>query len=73
MASEGVRKLQEQMKQFGLRIIRLADRIPPGKAAGVITYQMVKAGTSAGANYRAACRARSKADFISKIIQDGDC
>ncbi len=55
------------MKRFGLTIIRLTEMLPAGRAAGVIAKQMVRSRTSAGANYRAACRARSKADFISKM------
>jgi four helix bundle protein len=60
------------MKQFGLRIIRLAGRIPRTSAGSVISYQIIKSGTSAGANYRAACRVRSRADFIAKmgIVED---
>ncbi|MEK7220029.1 MAG: four helix bundle protein, partial [candidate division NC10 bacterium] len=42
-------------------------KLPSGKAAGVIANQMVRSGMSAGANYRAACRARSRADFVSKM------
>jgi four helix bundle protein len=55
------------MKRFGLTIIRLTEMLPAGRAAGVVAKQMVRSGTSAGANYRAACRARSKADFIFKM------
>ena len=55
------------MKRFGLRIIRLAERIPQTRAGGVISYQLIKSGTSAGANYLAACRARSKAEFTAKM------
>jgi len=67
MRERGVEELKERMKRFGLAVIRLAGKLPPGRAAGVIANQMVKSGTSAGANYRAACRARSKADFVSKM------
>jgi four helix bundle protein len=62
-----VEDLKDRMKRFGLAIIRLADKLPPGRAAGVIANQLVRSATSAGANYRAACRARSKADLISKM------
>ncbi len=67
MRDRDVEDLKERMKRFGLAIIRLAGKLPTGRIAGVIITQMVKSGTSAGANYRAACRARSKADFISKM------
>jgi four helix bundle protein len=65
--SHGVRELQERMKKFGIAIIRLAEMLQGGRAAGIIANQMVRSGTSAGANYRAACRARSRADFVSKM------
>jgi four helix bundle protein len=60
-------ELKERMKRFGLAIIRLVEKMPGGRAAAVVSNQMVRAGTSAGANYRSACRARSKADFIAKM------
>jgi len=67
MRDRDVEELKERMKRFGLAIIRLAEKLPAGRTAGVIGTQMVKSGTSAGANYRAACRARSRADFVSKM------
>jgi four helix bundle protein len=67
MRDRDVEGLKERMKQFGLAIIRLAGKLPAGRIAGVIGTQMVKSGTSAGANYRAAWRARSRADFVSKM------
>jgi four helix bundle protein len=67
MPERDVEALKERMKRFGLAVIRLAEKLPGGRIAGVIATQMVKSGTSAGANYRAACRARSGADFISKM------
>jgi four helix bundle protein len=63
----GVEELKERMKRFGLTIIRLAEKMPTGRAATVVSNQMVRAGTSVGANYRSACRARSRADFIAKM------
>jgi four helix bundle protein len=51
-----------------LRIIKLTRAIPKGDDAGrVIANQIVRSGTSVAANYRATCRARSKAEFIAKI------
>lgn len=67
MRKADVEDLKDRMKRFVLAIIRVADKLPPGRAAGVIANQLIRSGTSAGANYRAACRARSKADFISKM------
>ncbi len=60
-------ELKLRTKLFALRVIKLVGKLPVGKVSNVISYQLIKAGTSVGANYRAACRARSTADFISKI------
>lgn len=59
--------LKNRTKQFALRVIRLATSLPPGKLSDVIQYQLLKWGTSVGANYRAACRAKSAKDFCSKM------
>ena len=50
-----------------MRIIQLVERLPRSRTADVIGRQLLRCGTSVGANYRAACRARSSADFIAKI------
>ena len=61
----------EQMKArtraFALRVIRLAESLRKNPTGNVIRNQMLRCGPSVGANYRAACRAKSKADFISKM------
>lgn len=60
-------ELKDRTKAFALRVIKLIDALPnttPGRAIGA---QLVRSGTSVGANYRAACRGRSKAEFISKL------
>lgn len=57
-------------KQFARRIIRLFVALPRDAVAQVLGRQLLRAGTSVGANYREANRGRSKAEFISKI---GDC
>jgi len=54
-------------KQFALRIIQLVQSLPKNPTAAVIGRQLLRSGTSVGANYRSACRARSTADFISKM------
>jgi len=54
-------------KAFALRVIQLVDSLPKSRAGNVIGGQLLRCGTSVGANYRAACRARSTADFISKM------
>ncbi|MFH1562895.1 MAG: four helix bundle protein [Nitrospirota bacterium] len=62
---------EEEMKQrtrkFALRIIRFVESLPRGRTADVIGKQLLRSGTSVGANYRAVCRAKSNADFISKM------
>ena len=61
------KELEERTKKFALRIIKLVSALPKDKTCDVIGYQLVKSGTSVGANYREATRAESKADFIHKI------
>ena len=58
---------KERTKQFALRVIRLVEALPRGRTADVIGKQLLRAGTSVGANYRAACRARSGADMVAKL------
>jgi four helix bundle protein len=59
--------LPDRTKQFGLRVIRLVDSLPRRKSAAVIGRQLLRSATSVGANYRSACRGRSRADFIAKL------
>jgi len=59
--------LKERTKMFALQIVKLVEQLPKGRTADVIGKQLLEAGTSVGANYRAASRARSPADFISKM------
>jgi four helix bundle protein len=60
--------------QFGIRYIRLAESLPNTLVAQTISRQLIRAGTSVGANYRAAIRSKSRADFISKIgIVEEEC
>ncbi len=59
--------LKQRTKEFALRIIKLVESLPKGRTADVLGKQLLRAGTSVGANYRSACRARSTADFISKM------
>ena len=62
-----VEKMKDRTKQFAVDIIRFCNSLKANKASSVITYQLIKSATSTGANYRAACRARSKNEFFSKI------
>ncbi len=59
--------LKERTKLFALRIIKLVDALPETTAGRAIASQLIRCGTSVGANYRAACRGRSKAEFIAKL------
>ena len=61
------KQLQDRTKKFAVRIINAFAILPNHEAVRVIGRQFLRSGTSLAANYRAACRARSAADFISKI------
>jgi four helix bundle protein len=61
------RDLKDRTKKFALRIIKLYTALPRRGDARVLGTQILKSGTSVGAHYREACRAKSDADFISKI------
>ncbi len=61
------RTFKERTKRFALGIIQLVERLPRGRTADVLGKQLLRAGTSVGANYRAACRGRSTADVIAKL------
>lgn len=60
-------ELRIRTKAFALRVIKLAESLPNSVTGRVIKGQLLRAGTSVGANYRAAKRAKSTADFISKM------
>jgi four helix bundle protein len=62
--------LRNRTKEFALRVIRMFSTLPRRTEAQVLGKQVLRSGTSVGANYREAFRARSKAEFISKA---GDC
>ncbi|MBW1787453.1 MAG: four helix bundle protein [Deltaproteobacteria bacterium] len=63
---EFARLLEKRTREFALLIIKLSTLLPNTPEANVIRYQLTKAGTSVGANYREANRARSKADFKNR-------
>ena len=60
-------ELKIRTKQFALRILKLTAALPKTVEAKVVQNQLARSGTSVAANYRACCKARSKAEFISKI------
>ena len=59
--------MKTRTKQFGLRVVKLVGALPHTIEGQVLGRQLLRAGTSVGANYRAACRGRSKAEFIAKL------
>lgn len=75
---EGLSKQEElrnRTKRFALRVIRLFRHLPKTTEAQVLGKQLLRSGTSIGANYRAAGRARSKAEFIAKmgvVVEEAD-
>ena len=64
---EQIEVLKQRTKDFSLRIIRLFQALPKTDEAKMIGRQLLRSTTSVAANYRAACRARSDAEFFSKI------
>ena len=70
MNDEKARKREEmtrRTRRFALAIIRLAQTLPRSMVSQVLGRQVLGSGTSVGAHYREACRAKSRADFVSKI------
>jgi four helix bundle protein len=66
-ALDRARELQERTKRFAIRIIGLFRALPKTDEARIIGKQVLRSGTSVAANYRAVCRARSKAEFAAKM------
>ncbi|MGH9901563.1 MAG: four helix bundle protein [Pyrinomonadaceae bacterium] len=67
MKSEGRQDLRGRTKAFALRVIKLYAALPKSPEAQVLGKQILRSGTSVGAHYHEACRAKSDADFISKV------
>ncbi len=68
-------ELKKRTKQFGLRVMKMVGALPNDSVGRAIGGQLVRSGTSVGANYRPACRGRSKAEFIAKlgiVIEEAD-
>jgi len=67
-------ELKQRTKEFGKRVIKLIESLPKSVTASVIGRQLLRSATSVGANYRAVCRAKSRADFIAKLgIVEEEC
>src|SRR5262245_10386702 len=67
--------LQIRTKQFALQVINFCERLPDDETSRILKRQLLRAGCSVGANYRAACRAKSKPAFISKmgdVLEESD-
>ena len=60
-------ELKKRTKQFAIRIIKLTETLPNTATGNNIRNQLIRCGTSVGANYRAVCRGKSRADFIAKL------
>ena len=63
----GQRDLKQRTKLFALAVIFFVESLPKKRTAEILGRQLLRSGTSVGANYRSACRARSAADFIAKM------
>ena len=61
------KQLQDRTKKFAILVIKAFSRLPKDEATRIVGRQFLRSGTSLAANYRAACRSRSAAEFISKI------
>jgi len=67
--------LKQRTKKFALKIIELVERLPKTVTGRAIANQLVRCGTSVGANYRAACRGRTRAEFVAKlgiVVEEAD-
>ena len=60
-------ELKQRMKQFALGVVKLVGSLPKTMEGRTIGNQLIRSGTSVGANYHAACRGRVKAEFIAKL------
>jgi four helix bundle protein len=72
---EKARQLQERTKQFAVRIVRMFQALPKTGEAQVIGKQVLRSGTGTAANYRAACRSRSKTEFAARmgvVVEEAD-
>ncbi len=75
MSIDRHKELKERTKAFTLRVFRMSQALPKTREANVIMQQLLRSSTSIASNYRAAGRARSKAEFISKlgvVVEEAD-
>ena len=67
--------LRQRTKRFALKVVKLSQILKNGNEARVLGHQLLRSGTGVAANYRAACRARSRAEFIAKlgvVVEEAD-
>jgi four helix bundle protein len=68
-------ELKTRTKAFGLRVMKVVDALPGTASGRALANQLIRSGTSVGANYRSACRGRSPAEFVAKlgiVIEEAD-
>jgi four helix bundle protein len=59
--------LKLRVRNFGIRVLKMSEHLPKKDSANIISQQIIRSASSAGANYRAACRSKSPRDFINKM------
>ena len=67
--------LRKRTRDFAIRIVKLSQALPKTDTARILGRQVLRSGTSVGANYRAVCRARSRAEFVSRmavVVEEAD-
>ena len=67
--------LRKRTRDFAIRIVKLSHALPKNDTARILGRQVLRSGTSVGANYRAVCRARSRAEFVSRmavVVEEAD-
>lgn len=67
-------QMKDRTRAFALRVVKLVEALPEARTAAVLGKQLLRCGTAVGANYRAACRARTRKDFIAKLgVVEEEC
>ena len=72
---EFIERMKQKTKVFAVEVISFCNSLKSERASSVVSYQLIKSATSTGANYRAACKARSKKEFFSKlsiVVEEAD-
>lgn len=67
VSNEQAERMKQRTRSFALDVVRYCETLPRSRALDVLTRQLLRSATSVAANYRAACRARSKAEFVAKL------